>query len=371
MTDVLMVGAFGQRNPGDDALLRSFRAALTDARVTVASDDVGRPVAGVRLVPSRSPRRLAQVLWRSRVLVVAGGVVFKTLPRHTGRPPHDLLRRALLLTHAARAAGRRVAFVGVGAGALGDRQARVLARRVARTADLLVLRDSASAQALLQLGVPGPLRVGADPTWTLPMDLDPDAERDGVLVIVSRQADAGAMVPALADGLAALGLPVRVAPWQLGGTGPDDLDVARLLRQALVARGLDAHILLPPGGLDDAAVQAAAARVVVTARFHGIVAAARAGTPSVALAHEPKLAALSAELGQPAVRPAAAPDELCQAVRDALARGSAAPAVVARQQALAEDGFRLLRLLVSGGESFADEDAPALPYVPAVPDVVT
>lgn len=369
MTDVLLVGAFGQRNPGDDALLAAFRAALPGARIAATAADVHRPVEGVRLVPSGSPAAVAAAVRRSDAVVVGGGTVFKTLPPHTRRAPHDLLRRALLLTWTARAAGRPIALVGVGVGALDGRAARALARRVASAADLLVVRDAASAQALVEIGVPGPVRVGADAAWTLPA-ATAGSPRDGVLVVVSHQAGGDAVVRSTAEGLAALGLPARLVPWQVGGGGRDDLDVARTLRRELAARGLDAPLLPPPADLDEAAAQAAAARVVVTARFHGIVAAAFAGTPSVAVDHERKLGAVSAALGQPSVRPVAPAEDLAQAVRAALARGPATPAAVARQRALAEDGFRLLRLLVSGGRSLAEEDVPALPYVPAEPEVI-
>lgn len=369
MTDIVIVGAFGQRNPGDDALLAAFRVALPGVGITATAADVRRPLDGVRLVPSGSPARVLTAMRRRDALVVGGGTVFKTLPPHTGRRPHDLLRRALLLTGAARACGRPVAFVGVGVGALGDRRARTLARRLAATADLLVVRDTASAEALLEIGVPAPIRVAADPAWALP-PVAVEAARNGVLAVVSHQAGGHDVVRSTAEGLAALGLPARLAPWQVGGGGPDDLDSARALRHELAERGLDAAVLLPPADLAEAVAQAATARVVVTGRFHGIVAAALAGTPSVALAHERKLSALSAALGQPAVRPVARPEALAQAVRDALAHGPASPAAVLRQRSLAEDGFRLLRLLVSGGRSLADEDVPALPYVPAEPEVI-
>lgn len=369
MTDVLLVGAFGQRNPGDDALLAAFRAALPGVTLTATAAEAHGAVEGVRLVPPGSPARVAAALRRSDALVVGGGTVFKTLPPHTGRRPHDLLRRGLLLTRAARLGGRPVALVGVGVGALGDRGARALARRLAATADLLVVRDAVSAEALVDLGVPGPVRVGADPAWTLPAPAA-GGPRDGVLVVVSHHAGGDEVLRITAESLATLGLAVRVAPWQVGAGARDDLDAARTLRRELGARGLDATVLPPPADLAEATGQAAAARVVVTGRFHGIVAAALAGVPSVALDHERKLGALSAALAQPAVPPAGPAEALAQAVRDALARGPASPAAVGRQRDLAEDSFRLLRLLVSGGRSLADEDVPALPYVPATAEVV-
>ena len=100
-------------------------------------------------------------------VVVGGGTVFKTLHRSTGRRPNSLLRNACLLAAAAKASGKQVALVGVGAGDLRGRQARALARWLVRRVDLLVLRDEESASALAGVGAPAPFWIGADPAWAL------------------------------------------------------------------------------------------------------------------------------------------------------------------------------------------------------------
>ena len=55
MSNVLLVGAFGQGNPGDEALCAAFRRALSGDDVVVASGDPAATTAqhGVRAIADR------------------------------------------------------------------------------------------------------------------------------------------------------------------------------------------------------------------------------------------------------------------------------------------------------------------------------
>ena len=113
MSTVLLAGAFGQRNPGDEALLRAFVQALPGRAIVATSVD---PVAteathGVHAVGSRDGRAVARALRGSDGVVFAGGTVFKALHPISGRHPLALLRSALgvatATTRDAQAAGAR------------------------------------------------------------------------------------------------------------------------------------------------------------------------------------------------------------------------------------------------------------------------
>jgi len=405
---VLLAGAFGQRNPGDDALLDAFVRELPGWSCVATSCEPARTAArhGVAAVQSRAPRQVAGALRHADGLVLAGGTVFKTLPEGGARHPHALLRNAVALAAAARLLGRRVALVGVGAGRLGDPGARRLARLLVRCADLLVLRDEESAETLAAAGAPTPFRVGADAAWPLvgaPAALPPRPRRDGAIVVaVGRHGGEAALagrlakalaavsaaapaVPATADGAgrsadgagpsggavgAAAPPLVRVQPWQVGdggedAVGLDDESHAHLLATALRRRSLPVEVVPPPATLLDARDLVAGARLVVATRFHATVAAAAAGVPFLAVAHEQKLAGLARRLGQPAV-PADAPTPvLAAALTEALSRPPAARAAVERQLDAARDGFRLLRLLLTRGAADEGDDVGALPLAPA------
>jgi polysaccharide pyruvyl transferase WcaK-like protein len=360
---VLLCGAFGQRNPGDEALLTAFCRSLAGRPVVATSSDPDHTewAHGIDAVSSSSPRAILKAVSDSSAVVFAGGTIFKTLPTSSGRHQRSLLRNAVAVATLARARGRGPMLVGVGAGQLADRGAQVFARALARQAELLILRDDASARTLTDLGVPSPLRVGSDAAWTLvdavPVSRAASGDRpDRVVVVLSRWSTDVSRLPALASALQRLinrGITVQIQPWQIGARGLDDLDLAEHLASQLTG---DVHVIGPPIDLLAAVGVFADATLVISARFHGLVAAAAAGTTSLALGGaEPKQTSLSARLHQPAVSVAAPPDELAAAMFAALEEPPAAASLVRTEAAVAGEGFRLLHLMLDGGSDAAGD----------------
>jgi polysaccharide pyruvyl transferase WcaK-like protein len=346
---VFLAGAFGQGNPGDEALLAAFAAALRDHTPIVASTDPAATTAehGLPAVARDDVARVVRLIARSDAVVVAGGTVFKTLHPASGRAPLALLRRTAALAALTRALRKPLALVGVGAAALGGAPARRLARGIVHAADLLILRDDESAGHLAATGAPTPIRVGADCAWILLPDPE-DAHRpqDGpVVVALSHLAGGVDLAERLAAGLepvVAAGLGVRLDPWQPDG----DRELA-----AAIAERVGAEIAPPPRDMAGARAGMAGARLVLAQRFHSLVAAASAGVPALAVAHEPKLTGLARRLGQPTIADDAPPQDLAAAVLGALDTAPASAAAVRRERAAAEDGFRLLRVLLARGRS--------------------
>lgn len=359
MPAVLLAGAFGQRNVGDDALLAAFRRALPEwTHLVTTRDSAALHAPGAVAVPASSAKAMLRALLVADAVVFAGGTVFKTLPRSTGRRPLGLLASALSLAGTAKLLRRPVALVGVGTGSLATNTSRRTASRLAGLADLLVLRDEESAHRLAGAGGPAPARIGADPAWVL-LDLPPSppAGGDGVLVTVSPFACGSSAARLFAEGLAdAVGdLPVLLQSWQPGGPPPGDGQVTDVLESTLRRRGATVRRLPPPVDIADArATMAASARLVVAMRFHSCLAAAAAGVPFLAVAHEPKLAAIARRLDQRAVTPGAGARTVADSVREALSAAPAPTAAVRAEIAAAEAGFELLRLLLRRGGAPTD-----------------
>jgi polysaccharide pyruvyl transferase WcaK-like protein len=349
---VLVAGAFGQHNPGDEALLTAFLRALKDTDVTVASSDPEQTTAehGVPAISSSSMRALQYTVSRSSALVFAGGTIFKTLPASTGRPPLSLLRNALAMSSYARLRGCTVLMVGVGAGALPEGAARVFARKLAGRADLLILRDEASARLLVDCGVPSPVRVGSDAAWSLVDEPATGRDRgDGVVVVPSRWAGGPDLRHDLATTLTDLqseGLHVRLDPWQVDGSRDDDLAYARDLAASIAG---PVQISDPPHDLDEAIRSLSGARLVVTMRFHAQVAAAAAGSTCFSLVHEAKQSSLAGRLGQPSTPATTAGEPMAAALRSALDHAAPSPAAVKSEITAAHSGFDLLRLMTGHG----------------------
>lgn len=325
MSTVLLVGAFGQRNPGDEALLSAFRQGLSDWQLLVSSANPDATVEehGIRALDGRDPAAVAKALAFVDGVVVGGGTVFKVLPRSTRRLPSSLMGSGTALLRASSACGLPTALVAVGAGALPRRRHRWLARQFASAADMLIMRDEESVAALRAAGVRRPLRVGADASWLLwrppGQDVSPSVDRTPsgpIMVAVSHLA--GVVPDEVSLGLAQVGRDVVLVPWQRGGHGLDDVDVALQMEGRLRRLGVPVEVTATPASFQQAVTWSSGASVVIGQRFHGLVAAAMAGTRFVAVRHEPKLTALARRFDQPAVDAGATRNQFAQAVRDAI-----------------------------------------------------
>ena len=82
MSTVTLVGAFGQGNPGDEALCAAFREQLADHELIVVSADPSDTARrhGVRTVPNAA-LPTARAALSSDALVIGGGTIFKSLHR--------------------------------------------------------------------------------------------------------------------------------------------------------------------------------------------------------------------------------------------------------------------------------------------------
>ncbi len=355
MPVALIVGAFGQDNPGDEALLDAAVAAVRarpgwDAVVATARPDETSARLDVAAVPSGD----AQTAWaaaRADALVVGGGTLFKELHPASGRRPGALLRRAVAVTSSFRARGRPVALLGVGAAPIRHAAHRGLARSLAKRADLLVLRDEDSARLLTAMGVPGPLRVGADLAWlaTSAQAAAPPRTLAPVAIAVSHLAEGAGLPERLAEGvgpLARAGHPVEVEPWQ--GSPRLGAD-ARLARRIAEAIGRAATVVPPPDDLGAAVARMAARSAVLVLRFHAALAAACAGTPFVALAHEPKLSAVARRTDQLSIGADASPAAVAEGLQRALLGPGPSPAAVEAEVQRARATADLLGLVLDGG----------------------
>lgn len=380
MAEILMVGAFGQRNPGDEALCRAICGLLGGHDVVIASSD---PVATRaqhhrRAIPA-SARSVASALRHCDAVVVGGGTLFKVLHPSSGRRPNALLRNTAILLAAARARRIPVALVGVGAGELRGAGARRLARRIARDADLMVLRDEESAAVLTGAGVEPPFWIGADPAWLLFDPAVSAGDPDATPLIQTRPARrsrasgaprATVAVSHLAGGsegeldrllagigaalakLVADGWEVRLQAWQPGADEAVVAQLGRLVPEAQQCRAATELSMIAADYADD--------ELVVAMRFHALLAAGAARRRSVTVAHEPKLSGLARQLDQIAVPTDASEAVIASAFDWALDHDPPTAAAVARQIGLAADTGALVRVLVTPDAFERPDELPAL-----------
>lgn len=365
MSNVILVGAFGQGNPGDEALCAAFCRALDGHDVTVVSADPaattrqhGRPASAA------SARSVDRAVRDADAVVVGGGTVFKQLAASTGRAPNALLRNTAALVAGARLRGVSVAMIGVGAGTLRGTTARALCRWIIPHTDLVVLRDEESASVLAATGMRPPFWMGADPAWTL-FDAAHAPQtgmgaRRSITVALSHHAVERTGLDTLVTTLQPFvhDWDLRLQPWQLGANSLDlDLDLARVLQQRLGG----VEILPAPTDLYDAASGFADDALVIGMRFHALVAAAAAGSRFVAIAHEPKLAGLARRLEQASVPSHASADVMRATMDWALANEPPSNEGLRQEMAAAGHSFQMLELLLSGGQVAEPNRLAAMP----------
>ncbi|MEU2085115.1 polysaccharide pyruvyl transferase family protein [Streptomyces albus] len=260
-------------------------------------------VAGKGLGKLVDAVRTAAWVRRHDVVIVPGmGVLEATLPLRPWGFPYALF----LLCAAGRLLGTRVALVGVGASAIGNRLTRALVRWSARLAAYRSYRDAPSRDAMRAMGVetardeiypdlafalptppvsasparPGPVCVGVM-AFHGSDDDRPRAEEihrrylEGTIRFVRALTEAGR--------------PVRL----LTGDAVDQ-PVVTAIRDAVDSPLVTAA---EAGSLADLMRETAAAEAVVATRYHNLVCALKAGTPTLALSYAAKSDALMARMG--------------------------------------------------------------------------
>ncbi|MFH8616133.1 polysaccharide pyruvyl transferase family protein [Streptomyces sp. NPDC017979] len=247
--------------------------------------------------------RTAAWVRRHDVVIVPGmGVLEATLPLRPWGFPYALF----LLCASGRLFGTKVALVSVGAAAIGSRPTRALVRRSARLAAYRSYRDAPSRDAMRAMGVDTAHdEVYPDLAFALPTpEAGAPAGPSGTVCVgvmdfhggdddraraeeIHRRYLAGTtrFVRALVED----GRRVRLL------TG-DEVDASVV---AAILQAVDSPLVsaAETASLADLMAEAAAADAVVATRYHNLVCALKAGTPTLALSYAVKSDALMAQMG--------------------------------------------------------------------------
>lgn len=302
---LLLLGAYGQRNIGDDALLEVFIEHLGGEPLLVNSARPAETAAryGVTALPTYSlwsSPNLARRILDARAVVFGGGSLLKEIEGGQAARLGYMLR-ILTLIEAGRRAGKPTAMLGVGIGPLRAPLFRHLARLAAERATLVCVRDQASAALLRAIGVARPVTVTADPVYLLdppPSVRPPSPRRVVVIPRYSLGAAESAALAAACDHLVArTGAQLLILPFQAGYSQHfDDLAAAQALLGQLRLRAA-AQVLVPDSPQATLGL-IGGAELVISARLHGLIFAAIAGVACLGLDYEPKVRGVMADAGQ-------------------------------------------------------------------------
>jgi polysaccharide pyruvyl transferase WcaK-like protein len=305
---ILVVGGYGYRNVGDEAILAGLLATLGRRRVSVVSRSPAATVAmhAVRAVPVTST---VAELSRHRSVLIGGGGLFG---RDMGRIGQMLPAYGLL----AAAAGRTVVLHGVGVDRGLPRVTAAALRRLARHASQVTVRDPESAAVLGEWRIEAPviadLSSGLEPTKpataisTLRASgVDPRRPIVGLSLTAVNAELTDAVLEAVSSAMDALPdvqfafVPMSQHPFV---ARHNDLLVAHRLQarqpRLRIVEGWShpSEVLALFGQLD----------AVVGMRFHSLLFAERAQVPIIPIPYAAKVGSWLVEKGEVAVEPTAA-----------------------------------------------------------------
>jgi polysaccharide pyruvyl transferase WcaK-like protein len=300
---ILIVGGYGYRNVGDEAILAGLLRRLHGRRVTVVSRAPADTTA-LHGVAAISVRDAIGALRRHRSLLIGGGGLFGRDMGRVGRllPLYGLLAVAL---------GRTVVIDGVGIDDAMPASRQILVRALLRRAASVTVRDSASKRVLDGWGIAG--RIEPDRSF----DMEPAAAEAGArllreagvdldrpiigLCLTGLNEDMATDVIAAADELVAALPEVQFCFIPMSAHPAVASHDDRRFGEALQTRHRRLRML--DSGVHPAVVLAAFGHLAgaVCMRYHSVLFAHRMGVPIVAAPYAPKVSAWLDEHGLAAV----------------------------------------------------------------------
>ncbi|MBK8051577.1 MAG: polysaccharide pyruvyl transferase family protein [Anaerolineales bacterium] len=321
MKQIFILGAYGQNNLGDEALLEVFIRQFQGAKIVVnsAQPAVTESRYGVQSVGTylNWPPRFSRFrsMAASDVFVFGGGSLLKEIEGNwLARLVY--FARILGILAFAKLSGKQTAMLGVGMGPLHYPFYKFLTRIAANMTGVICVRDTDSSELLKSVGVRRPVYVTADPVFTLtspsgqaPLGLPVDPAKP-FAVVVPRYSLTDSEQTALAaacDAIIENHCPqILFVPFQTAYLDHfDDTQTARQIQTKM--RHHDATQVWVTDSPRDAFEAIGLAQFVVSARLHALIFGAMQGTPATALSYEVKVRSFMAEIGQ---------DDYCLTLKD-------------------------------------------------------
>ena len=308
---IVLCGAYGMENAGDDAILaaivQDMRRLEQDIPITVLAR---RPSSvakrfGVTAIHPLSILRWYPALRRAKLFLSGGGSLLQDV---TSR---QSLWYYLLTIALAKKAGCAVQLYGCGIGPLVRETSRKHTAKILNTcADAITLRDTDSLETLKSLGITEPrILLAADPALRLE---SPAGERERKLGLILRSwPDFWARVPDFAAAARYAYERYKLPP-VLICLSPEDRAAAGSVSKALEAEGIPCSISLHPR-------RVGRMTMVLSMRLHGLIFALRDGAPAAGVSYDPKVSAFCRETGLPWTELESADSEtLCRLIDEAI-----------------------------------------------------
>lgn len=308
---VIICGAYGMENAGDDAVLaaicRDLRRLEQDIPITVLARKPKRTARrfGVKAIHPLNLFRWLFALRRAKLFLSGGGSLLQDVTSQRS------LWYYLFTICLAKKMGCAVQLYGCGIGPFLRDFSRSFTRKVLNSyVDAITLRDEHSLETLNNMAVTNPrLLLAADPA----LQLDPPAgDREQKLGLIVRPwLDFWGHVPDFAAAARHAWENYRL-PTALICFAPEDKIAARSLEDALAEMNV-------PCTVSYNARRVGNMSLILSMRLHGLIFALQNATPAAGVSYDPKVSAFCTEAGLPCLDLTDADEAaLCRLVDEAL-----------------------------------------------------
>lgn len=302
---ILLLGAYGRGNAGDDVFILSAASLFADRTVYINSaDDSLLPEQArgtVRTISTVSPKdflKKIKLFLGVKEVVYWGGDLWVKL--YGTKTPRQLLYKMVLVNALLRLFGKRIYYIGCGIGDLTG-YSRLLARLSGMMAAAVVVREQRSARVLdlanvtvlpdLAINLPfhkavqhkfprkRPFRIVVSVLWSIP---DPDRNFPRLINQIAE----------LLNSLPAQDFKITLLPMHIPGEEHDDLWASEQLARLITNHTVDIHVTRD---LSSIVALLAESDLVIGGRLHANILAILNATPAIGLSYRPKVRSFFAD----------------------------------------------------------------------------
>ena len=305
---VLICGAYGRGNAGDDSILEAILKQLREIDPDIPIHVLSRNPRETRRRYRVGSMHLFNILAflrrmkKTKLYINGGGSLIQDATSTRS------LRYYLANIACAKRCGNEVLMYGCGIGPVTvPRNRRMAGRVIDRCADLITLRETGSVEELRAMGVSRPeIQVTADPALLLepsrPESVDAylsthGLEADGryALCVLRPWPGLDKKIGEIADAAETLFRTKGLTPVFLALEPGKDLEVCRDVAGKLTC---PSHVLTAPDDGHMIVGLMGRMRIVISMRLHALIFASGQGTPLVGIVYDPKVSGFLDHLGQ-------------------------------------------------------------------------
>jgi len=306
--DIIICGAYGRGNTGDEAILRciisSMSGAASASRVRVISKNPAATRMGLRVDASHTFNffSLIKRLGKTKLFISGGGTLIQDASSSRS------LFYYLAAIWLAKKLGARVIMYGCGIGPVTRKFNRKLARRVINArVDVICVRDKLALDELGKLGVKSPeILLAADPVLGFVRQRGPAGPvlarlgiPEGSYILIALREWKGYTDKVTADAAAAARYAYErhgLTPVFLSMEYPRDLGISR---KAAESYGCPCHVVEESLSTEEIVSLISGMRMVLAMRLHAIIFAAAAGVPAAGISYDVKVEGFMSYIGLP------------------------------------------------------------------------